>query len=79
MLISDWNWSAKNAPKPFLKCLKDRIRKIKQYLDYILMLINQNTLSNPKDIIKSAKKFMKNFTPRRQLLKLHNRKKICNE
>ena len=34
------------------------------------MITNQNTLSNPKDIIKSANNFMKNFTPRRQLPKL---------
>ena len=31
------------------------------------MLINQNTLVNLKDIIKSAKKFLKKFTPRGQL------------
>ena len=29
-----------------------------------------NTLSNPKNIIKSAKNFKKNFTPTRQLPKL---------
>ena len=34
------------------------------------MIINQNTLSNFKDISKSAINFMKNFTPRRQLPKL---------
>ena len=34
------------------------------------MIINQNTLSNPNDIIKFANTFTKNFTPRRQLQKL---------
>ena len=34
------------------------------------MIINQNTLSKPNNIIKSAKSFMKNFTPRRQLPEL---------
>ena len=70
MLTSDGNWSAKKAPNLFSKHLKDRICKIKQYLNDTLMIINQNTLSNPKDIIKSTKNFMKNFTPRRQLQKL---------
>ena len=34
------------------------------------MIINQNTLSNPKGIIKSAKQFKKKFIPRGQLPKL---------
>ena len=34
------------------------------------MIINQNPLSNPKDIIKSARNFMKSFTPRKQLPRL---------
>ena len=34
------------------------------------MTINKKTLSNPKDIIKSAKNVTKKFTPRRQLPKL---------
>ena len=60
----------KNAPKPFSKHLKDIICKIKQYLNHIVIIINQNNLSNPKDIVKSEIDFMKNFTPRRQLTKL---------
>ena len=36
---------AKNAPKLSSKYLKDRICKIKQYLNYILMIINQNILA----------------------------------
>ena len=46
------------------------------------MIINPNTLSNPKDVIKSAKNIMKNFTPRRQLPKvlllISNRLNIYN-
>ena len=34
------------------------------------MIIYQNTLSNPKEIVKSAKRFMKDFTSRRQFSKL---------
>ena len=84
MLTLDENWRAKKASKLFSKHLKDRICKIKQYLNYVLMLIHKNINSNPKDIIKSGKNFMENFTPRRQaattdfLSKIPNRKKICN-
>ena len=39
------DWRAKNAPKLSSKYLKDRICKIKQYLHYILMTINQNILA----------------------------------
>ena len=34
------SWSAKNATKLSSKYLKDRICKIKQYLNYIPMIIN---------------------------------------
>ena len=50
--------------------MQDKICKIKQYLNYTVMIIIKITLSNPKGIIKSAKNFTKNFTPRRQLPKL---------
>ena len=40
------SWRAKYAPKLSSKYLKDRICKIKQYLNYILMIINQNILAN---------------------------------
>ena len=36
------SWRAKNAQKLFSKYLKDRFYKTKQYLNYILMIINQN-------------------------------------
>ena len=39
------SWRAKNVPKLSSKYLKDRICKIKQYLNYILMIINQNILA----------------------------------
>ena len=34
------------------------------------MIIYQNTLNNPKEIVKSTKNFMKDFTSRRQFSKL---------
>ena len=49
VLTLDGSWRAKNAPKYFSKYLKDQTIKIKQYLNYILMIINPN-------IFKSAKK-----------------------
>ena len=39
------DWRTKNAPKLSSKYLKDRRYKIKQYLHYILMTINQNILA----------------------------------
>ena len=36
------SWRAKNTQKLFSKYLKDRFCKTKQYLNYILMIINQN-------------------------------------
>ena len=36
VLISNGSWRAKNAQKPCSKYLKDRICKIKQYLNYIV-------------------------------------------
>ena len=38
------SWRAKKAPKLSSEYLKDRIRKFKQYLNYILLIINQNIL-----------------------------------
>ena len=73
MLTSDGNWGTKNALKLFSKHLKDSIWNIKQYLNYIVMIINQNKDNNQinaKDIIKSAKKVTKTFAVRRQLSKL---------
>ena len=65
-----WKLEGKNAQKPFSKYLKDRICKIKQYLNYILMVVNQNILAILRTFLNLQKNFMKNFTPRRQLRKL---------
>ena len=78
----------KNAPKRSSKYLKDRIFKIKQYLNYLLMIINKKYSSNPiQDHFKSSKKIMKNATLSRPrtavatefLGKIPKRKKISNE
>ena len=52
----------KNVPKLSSKYLKDRIWKIKQYLNYILMIINQNILAILRIFFKSLKKLW-NSTP----------------
>ena len=58
-----WELSAKNTTKLSSKYLKDRICKIKQYLNYMLMIINQNILEIPRTFSNLQKMFMKNFTP----------------
>ena len=64
--------------------MKDRIFKIKEYLNYIPMIIDQNTLSNPKDIVKFYEKLYTKETTFKAatvefLSKISNRKKIYNE
>ena len=64
--------------------MKDRIFKIKEYLNYIPMIIDQNTLSNPKDIVKFYEKLYSKETTFKAatvefLSKISNRKKIYNE
>ena len=56
------SWRAKNAPKLSSKYLKHRIWKIKQYLNYILMIINQNILAILRTFFKSAQKIIKLYT-----------------
>ena len=84
------SWRAKNAPKLSSKYLKDRICKIKQYLDYILMIINQNILAILRTFfLKSEKKKRKReklYTKQTStapttnfLRKIPNRKKISNK
>ena len=68
--MSGPNWMAKNAQKRFSKYLKGRICKIKQYLNYKLMIINQNILAILRTFSNFQNKFMKSFTPSRQLPKL---------
>ena len=46
----------KNVPKLSSKYLKDRICKIKQYLNYILMIINQNILAILRTFLNLKKK-----------------------
>ena len=79
------SWRVKNTPKLSLKYLKDRIWKIKQYLSYILMIINQNILEILGTFLNLQKKSW-NSSPSElpQLLlwfdcKLLNRKKISNK
>ena len=50
------SWRAKNAPKLSSKYLKDRICKIEQYLNYILMIINQNILAILRTFLNLKKK-----------------------
>ena len=45
VLTLDRSWRAKNALKLLSKYLKHRICEIKQYLNHILMIINQNILA----------------------------------
>ena len=69
----------------FSKYLKKGICKIKQYLNYILMIIKHS--SNPTDILKSAKKFYENLYTKETtsttattefITKIPNTKKISN-
>ena len=81
------SWRAKNSPKLSSKYLKNRIWEIKQYLNYILMIINQNILAILWTLLNLKKKKKKNenlhqvnfqssteFVP-----KISNRKKISYE
>ena len=65
------SWTAKNAPKFSLKYLKDRICKIKQYLNYILVIINQNILAILRKFLNLKKKNIKNSRELPQLLLLN--------
>ena len=49
-------WRANNATKLSSKYLKDRMCKIKQYLNYILMIINQNILAILRTLLNLPKK-----------------------
>ena len=80
------SWRTKNAPKLSSKYLKDRICKIKQYLNYILMIINQNILAILRTFLNLKKKIGKLYTKRTSTAattkfnqKIINRKKISNE
>ena len=80
------SWRAKNAPKFSSKYLKDRIWKIKQYLNYILMITNQNILAILGTFLNLKKKIMKLYTKWTStaattefVCKIPDRKKITNE
>ena len=59
VLTSDGNWRLKNAQKRSLKYLKDRICESKQYLNYILKIINQNILAILRTFSNLQKKIRK--------------------
>ena len=66
--------------------LKDKINKIKQYLNYMLLIINQNILAILRAFLNLEKKNEKLYTkqtsiaaPIEFLSKFPNRKKISNE
>ena len=82
------SWRAKNTLKLSSKYLIDRIYKIKQHLNYINLRYKSKYSSNPKDILKSAKKnyeklYTKETTSKAAttdfLSKIHDRKKMSNE
>ena len=66
----DGSWRMKNALKISSKYLMDRTYKMKQYLNYLNWWYKSKYSSSPEDILKSAKKIMKNSTLTRQLPKL---------
>ena len=66
MLILGRSWRAKNAPKLSSKYLKDRICKIKQYLNYILMIINQNILAILRTFLNLQKYLWKTLHEQKQ-------------
>ena len=63
------------------KYLKDRTCKIKLYLNYIMMIINQNIPAILRIFLNLKKKIMKTFTPskRPQLLLLNLFRKALTE
>ena len=79
------SWMAKNSPKLSSKYLKDRIWKIKQYLNYILVIINQNILAilwtffNLQKNMKLYTKCTSTAATTEFVWKIPNRKKIPYE
>ena len=78
----------KNGLKSFLKYLREGICKIKQYLNYIMMIINQNilaTLLTFSNLQKNLyeKPYTKQTTSQAAttefISKIPNRKEISNE
>ena len=73
------SWRVKNAPKLSSKYLKDRIWKMKQYLRYILMIINQNVLPILRKFSNLHTKWTSTAATTEFVCKIPNRKKISNE
>ena len=78
----------KNALKSFLKYLREGICKIKQYLNYILMIINQNILATLLTFSNLQKNFYEKLYTKETtsktatnefIFKISNRRKISNE
>ena len=59
----DGTCRSKNAPKPFLVFLKDKICKTKLHLNYLLTTKRPNILTILKTFLNLQKKFMRIFTP----------------
>ena len=83
-------WTAKNVPKLSSKYLKDRICKIKQYLNNKYLIINQNILAILRAFLNLQKKKKKNYgklytkktstaATTEFVWEIPNRKKISNE
>ena len=71
VLRSNGSLRVKNALKPFSKYLKEGICKIKQYLKYILMIINQNFLATLLTFSNLQKKLWKTLFQRHKFQNCH--------
>ena len=77
---------AENAPKRSSKYLKDKTWKIKKYLNYILMIINQIILAILRTFLNLQQNYEKLYTKETSITattefhsKIPNRKKMFNE
>ena len=66
MLTLGRSWRAKNSSKFSSKYLKDRIWKIKRYLNYILVIINQNILAVLRTFLNLQKNLWKTLHQQKQ-------------
>ena len=79
VLILSRSWKAKKALKFSTEYLKDRIWKFKQYLNYIVIIINQNILRTFLNLKKKKKNEKLHIKQTEFLSKIPNIKKISNE
>ena len=70
VLTFDGNWRSKNAQKSFSKVPERQILQNQTISELYTDDNKSKYYSHHKNILKSVKKFMKNFAPRRQLRKL---------